>query len=433
MNALPAGPPDAHGSGQSLREVRRGVVAARDTQVLQVVRMVDALADRGTTDAVLDPVRPRLRAIQPARPLRFARLLFMPLDPLVVASRAWRPGTPFLPRTALPVLASVVRLVASPDGPAQAGIQVGGLARVDTLIEGATTARADVARLAGGVLWPYAASILRHLASAEPSSDLLGTCLASWVGHGLAKAELQPMAASLAPVLSHATALHDHEHAGQPLTEAALLGMLASAQAAGQRACATMLSLLVLRVPACAAALLEAARRSGVRQELVDTVTDSAIAWVEAEAGAQTGGVGDADAAAICRQAELLDALSGQCGATRRRRLTETRSRLLAGCLDRFEEALQAQVAAPLQALPADPALRDEALDAMEAASRTLRRFEMESRRLGAGARFDTLAQRAAAAVAHAAPLSGMDRARLVEILLGGEAARQVIAAQDAP
>ena len=40
-------------SAVALREVRRGVAQAADAKLLQVVRALDALADRGVADAVL--------------------------------------------------------------------------------------------------------------------------------------------------------------------------------------------------------------------------------------------------------------------------------------------------------------------------------------------------------------------------------------------
>ena len=106
---VPATAPKQPVSPQALRQVRRDVAEAGDAQLLQVVRVVDAMEERGATDEVLAPVRARLRQIQPARPLRFARLLFLPADRLIVAPAAWRPGSPFLPRHALAVLSSAVR------------------------------------------------------------------------------------------------------------------------------------------------------------------------------------------------------------------------------------------------------------------------------------------------------------------------------------
>ena len=427
MNALASADcgsaPPADDAAQNLREVRRGVAQAADVQVLQVVRMVDALEDRGATDAVLEPVRSRLRAIQPARPLRFARLLFLPFDPLIVAPKSWRPGTPFLPRTALMVLSRAVRLAIVAGGAAQAGC----LDRIDALIGGKTTAQTATVRQAGGLLWPLAAIALRQLA-AEPATGPHRACVAEWSAEGLAGGELQPVALALASMMGHAAALHAHDHAGATLTNDVLLGMLAATKPDGPRAWGMMLSLLVIRVPQAATALLASAEVSRNLRPLADAATETALAWVETETADQTAGIADSAPVELARQAALLDALAAQPGdAARRRRLVEVKTNLIGGCLHRFEASLQDQVAAPLQALPADPAARDAALDAMEASARTLRRFELEARRIGGAGKFDAMVQNAGVSVAGAAGLTAMDRARLMEIIAGPQAAARLL------
>ena len=77
----------------AIREASRGLVEARDDQVAQIVAMVDAMPDRGAADHLIAPLRARLARTRPPRPLRFARLLFLPLDPLL-ASSVWRGVAP---------------------------------------------------------------------------------------------------------------------------------------------------------------------------------------------------------------------------------------------------------------------------------------------------------------------------------------------------
>uniref|UniRef100_UPI0022EA3634 hypothetical protein n=1 Tax=Falsiroseomonas oryzae TaxID=2766473 RepID=UPI0022EA3634 len=71
------------------REMRSALAAAPDTKLGRIVGMLDALEDRRVLDAVLAEARPRLAALRPARPLRFPRLLALPLEPALVASEAW--------------------------------------------------------------------------------------------------------------------------------------------------------------------------------------------------------------------------------------------------------------------------------------------------------------------------------------------------------
>ena len=406
-------------NAQALREVRRDVAEAADAQVLQVVRMVDSLAERGETDEVLAPVRPRLRAIQPPRPLRFARLLFMPMDPLIVVPSAWRPGTPFLPRNAVMVLARAARLAMQ-----GAGGPDSVLARVDALTREATTAQMGVVRRAGALLWPEAAGVLRGLA-AQPPPDALA---ADWAAESLPPAELVPLMSSLAGILGGAPALHDHDHSGVALRDDAAAGLLAACEPLGPRAWGMMLSLLVIRVPQASAALLAAAQKKGSQRGLAEAAAETALTWLETETGAQVAAIPPGAPADLNRQASLLETLSDQLAdAAQRRRLAQTRANLLAGSLDRFEAALQSRVAAPLQALPDGAGDREAALDTMEGSARTLRAFELEARRLGGGPKFDAMVAAIQQTMETARALSAMDRARLTEILAGPEAAMRLL------
>ena len=410
-------------SSQGLRDVRRGVAQAGDAQVLQVVRMVDAMENRGATDAVLEPVRARLRVIQPARPLRFARLLFMPVDPLIVAPKDWRTGTPFLPRTALMVLAHAVRrdIEAAEDGAAL-------LARVDGMIAEATTAQTGIVRQAGALVWPPAAAALRRLAQDSEGAGLRKLCAAEWAAEGLARAELLPVAASLAPILAHAAALHDHEHALATLQHPAITDMLAAAEREGARPWSMMASLLTIRVPQASPALLAAAEGKAGLRSMAGAAAETALGWLERETADQAGSIGESAPLDVARHAALLEALMVQPGdATRRRRLAEAKAHLVNGCVHRLEASLHDQVAAPLQALPAGPAARDAALDAIETTARTLRRFEVEARRIGAADKFDSLTQGITKSVFAVDGIGPMDRARLIEILAGPAAAARCL------
>ncbi len=89
MRATSASPPgvtsrtvrrDMH----EIRAVTREVAGADDARVMRIVATVDAMSARGPADELIVPVRHRLAALRPPRPLRFARLLFYPLDPLIV-------------------------------------------------------------------------------------------------------------------------------------------------------------------------------------------------------------------------------------------------------------------------------------------------------------------------------------------------------------
>ena len=149
--ALPPGaPPGAIApSAADLRAMRRTLTAASDQQVRQVVALVDEMTQRGVADALIEPLRRRLVQLRPPRRLRFERLLFMPLDPLMVQARDWQPFSPTIPRTAIMPLAGIVRIALGRD-----------VARIDALIAGRTANDVAVVEEAGALLWPQAGRIL---------------------------------------------------------------------------------------------------------------------------------------------------------------------------------------------------------------------------------------------------------------------------------
>jgi len=142
---------DAHSRHEDevLRTLRRQILEADDEQVRRVVATVDALAARGAADHVIAPVRLRLGGMQVAHPLRLARLLFLPLDPLIVTPVDWKPGAPTLPRS---IIAPMTRLVEAGLG-ARAGA-------IRQAIRKHTTADTETVGTVGADAWPEAAGIL---------------------------------------------------------------------------------------------------------------------------------------------------------------------------------------------------------------------------------------------------------------------------------
>jgi hypothetical protein len=141
MNGIPQ-------TAAGLRELQHTLASAKDAHIERVVAIVDAMPERGSADGLIAPLRPRLAQIRPARPLRFSRLLFLPLDPLIVPAPKWRPEYLTIPRTALEPLAGSVR--DAMDAELRAA--------VDRAIAGRTTRDAETIRKAGALLWPAAAA-----------------------------------------------------------------------------------------------------------------------------------------------------------------------------------------------------------------------------------------------------------------------------------
>ena len=64
-----------------IQALTREVAEASDPHIKRIVAKVDAMAIRGPADALIEPLRQRLRILRPPRPLRFGRLLSIRLIP----------------------------------------------------------------------------------------------------------------------------------------------------------------------------------------------------------------------------------------------------------------------------------------------------------------------------------------------------------------
>lgn len=395
-----------------IRGLARDMTQARDDQILRIVAMVDALPERGEADLVLAPLRPRLARLRPPRPLRFARLLFLPLDPLIVAPTRWRSGHSTIPRTAIPVLAAAV----------EAGL--GSVARAaGAMIEGRTTRDLALIEEAGGLLWQAAGQVLRDAEAPPPG----------WERTGLAPHLHRPLARRIGALLSQASRLlrleADAAQGLAPPEVNALRALLTDAIAFEPDAQSMLIALLLARVPEAGSVLAGAARTLGHRGEMLlrhagEEAANVLLDQLEAPGATETrlGGQDLSDSgAAVRRLTALLGALDGaSVPPARRERLAALRLRLRVGCQALFEEHMSVDLLEPLRAGGPDEAW------ALEATARGLRALETEARRMGGGAVYDSLLCEAAAAVRDCSAQGGLGRAgalRLTEILAGPEAA----------
>jgi hypothetical protein len=425
-----AGP--ATNSASELRELRRHIAAAGDEKILQIVRMMDTLEQRGASDALLAPVRPRLAAMKPSHKLRFTRLLFMPADPLIVARDKWRPDTPAVPRVALPILANFVRGVM---GGAQATtVDQDALVNIDRLIEGATTADADIVRAAGLLSWPRVATALKCLGgSGNHSNADLGddsgsalACATAWREAGLPAASLEPIASGLAAMLETAPLLDQdawrtgapgHSHLAKTLDEN-LAEKLAAAEAPDMQAWGMLFSLLLIRLPEQAAHLLAAPRNGRLQTEIAERAAEFALVWATPASQPSHGAIADGEAATLRGRAALLDTLVQSPGDPgRRRRAAAARAELRETSWAHFSSALQTEILAPVHNLPKNEPASDERTEALEAAARRLHGYERSARTLGGGPATADIRHQLQTTLRDAPGLSPMDRARLLELM----------------
>jgi hypothetical protein len=370
--------------------------------------MVDALQARGQADDLIAPLRPRLAVLRPPRPLTLSRVLFTPVNPLIVPAPNWRADTPAIPRSVLPPLGRVVRAAL---GEAEA-------ARLEAMARGRTTEQSWALAGIGQALWPQAGAAL---AAASPPAD--------WgAATGLGPEAFAALVPPLALLLGEGAALHrlpalDTDRAEKEA--ARLLGLAGSDPAA----LAMMLAVLLAAMPQARGLMSMAERLGGVAPE---RALDFALHGIEAGIAAPAP-AGHA-AREMRRAATLLDELEAGAAAaqrpTRIARIAALRRKLQGACRERFRAAATAlrEAVAGMARAP-DTAAETDVL-ALENAAADLRRLDAVGRAMGDAAQFDRTLRDTAAAVAANAQLTHTERLHLAEMLLGPDAALALIGAR---
>lgn len=163
-------------------DLNTAVGQTTDAALMKIVTLLDSLSIRpGALQSVLDNALPRLRQLRPARPLRMARLLFVPVEGIIVPGTAWKSGDATLPRPALPAIAQAIEKAVGPRT----------LALSATLARLAPTAVGPIGTL-GAMLWSEAADRAARCTvapeegyTAADMQAFLALCAAGW-RHGAA-------------------------------------------------------------------------------------------------------------------------------------------------------------------------------------------------------------------------------------------------------
>lgn len=397
---------------RELRALRAAAGQASDAQLLKLVGMLDQLPDRRATDALLEPVRPRLRALRPARPLSLARLLFLPLDAVLVAPRDWRGDARRVPRNAIAPLLATVRA-------AEPGLA----AEVEAAVRGRTMQEAWLCGPLGERLWPAAAAAL-------PAPPPTG-----WAEAGLPPGTYPGIRRVAETLWRHGPGIWALRQAGPdgPPEEPARR-FLRGVAAEGPEAVALVLAALLpfAARPAQFAAVAAGIDRAlaPVAEQALDAYLDGLSAPGEEEALAAT-------VAAASRFAGLIEDLD-RCGTRDRPRraqqLQALRHAAAATCSARLAREAEAGLHAPLAALLGAAAVSDGEIEALEARARALHELAEASRRLQPGVRARANFERALALLAAALPrlpaegpgFLRADALRLAEILAGPEFAQRL-------
>jgi hypothetical protein len=399
-----------------VRALRHELGAADDEKIKRVAEILDQVADPRVNQAILDPLRARLASLNLVRPLRFSRLLFLPLDPLIVAASHWRLDEPAVPRTALAPMARLVR--------AGLGSE---MVFIDRTIAGRKTDATQAIALAGEALWPRAAEIL----AAAPAP-------ADWTEAGLSLKVYDLLAQAISAVLRRGPSLYelrrDHDIGVLETNEPAVNAVLQGISAESELGCAMIARLILLQSPQ-AAPLLRRFVTSGqdkaggrMVRDAIDRGMEEMLAAMESGSGftEDIQNVALANAGTQVRRivSFLREIEEGPGFAADRPRLHAIRKKLDEACRERFSEGLNIGLLAPLAEAPGpiDGANQTK----MESTSRDLRALETEARKVGGAVNYDRLLKEATDAVMEAAAagtLTPVRKLRLIEILTGPEKA----------
>ena len=407
---VPQGDTPATGKRPQLRSLQRELVGARDQQIMRVVAMVDAMPQRSEADQLIAPLRARLSVLRPPRRMSFARLLFTPVNPLIVSGPDWRRTALAIPRTALQPLADAIRVGL---GPAYTDIDAG-IAALTTEDDGAI-------QQIGRDIWPRAAAVLRSGAVPPDWADATGLTLQ----------DHRMIADIAAGGLADAARLNDLVGLAWSGTDPAnfdLEELLTDAMRNGAGAFAAITALLAAKLPR-AELMLTTAEDVAARQAepaarvAVDRAVDAMLETIET-AGPRNAAL-DLATGELRRIVGLLDDLDSRSAQrpNRKGRIEKLRRQIDATSRQQFDASLGTQLLQPACGLPD---ATDHMVEQFESTARELRKYEFVARRLGSGEHYDRMLRQAAETLkpqANETMATTVDRIRLIEILQGSEAA----------
>ena len=410
---------------KAARAMRTALHSATDDKIRRIVSMLDVV-DADTNRTILDPLRDRLAILRPLRPLRFNRLLFMPLDPIIVPARHWRPDQASVPRTVLAALLSIMKN--APDL---------GLPGIERRIGGCSTEASAIITSVGEELWPRAAEIL--------AAASMPTC---WPETGLPPSLYRPLVDAIAAVLRRGPQLRQLQRDGsvgvlEP-DQATLDSLLQDLAQEAPDACTMIMRLILGAAPAADGMLRRLiARRDAPAdrlklQQALQRASGHMLDDME-QGTAFSRTIGTASAAGVAehvgRTIALLDVLQEEGGRGRTSdagpRVRVIRDRLDRACRARVADEIEHALVGPIGSATAP--VQGVEQERFEACARDLRAIETVARRIGGAAEYDALLSQAANAVSEAAGaglLTVMRQIRLVEILQGPEAAHRLYQAR---
>jgi hypothetical protein len=398
--------------GSDVRQLRSQLANAEDAKIHRVLEFVDSLAKRGEADAMIAPLRVRLAKLKPRRKVNFARLLFLPFEPLIVAPADWNREPSNIPRTALGTLARYVQ-----DNHSTETVGSGLTVSTDLFAD-------DLKCLlgVGGRVWPAAAEVLRSLTAAPRDwSSETGLQNQDFTAIRSALQVLLPLAAPLIQMAVNAKAGTDPE-------PEQLLAMLDAVAPAGSAVMAMFIAMCLNWLPRPGIFIKIAdqfanAKGHAAIAATADNAVELVLSRIERSSTSKADLASTADE--MRRVAVLLDDLTANSPNKpgRQTRVEQVRKSVDSVCRENFATEIDSAFLAPCGRI----AMADEgAIEDFENTARTLRRYEAVARRFGGAEFYDARMQSAAQALTprkEEAMMARVSRVRLIEILRGSDAA----------
>lgn len=399
MNTLP----------KSLRDLGHAARQATDNQIIKLVSMVDAMPERGAADAILGPVRARLKHLRPERTLNVSRLLFLPLDAVLLNAREWRPAPGQVPRTAIAPLLQALR---------SAEPRV--FQAVEDTLAGQSLRNGHLVSELGAALWTAAA---RSFPATPP---------AGWTEAGLPAQGFPFIAQTCRPLWRHGPALWKLRLAATDgLREQDLRIAFRAVAQDGPEAAGIVLSALLPYVvnPAQMIAIVGGLDRS--LAGIAEQVLDKYLAGISPD-------LDFSDLTAVATAAERfalvledLDSATGRDRPKRAQLLHSLRQAAAEACAERLGDQVNAHLVQPLERLAAAASVSDAEVEALEKSAIALRSIANSGRGLRQGSGFDQALAPAIALLERNLPglpqapdrYAFADALRVLEILAGSAVA----------
>jgi len=393
------------------RHLMHALAAASDMALKNVVEILDRLPDRLEADRLLDAARPRLRQIRPLRSLQFTRLLFLPLDGAIADNADWKRDDTRLPRAALTGIAEALRNAMGKDAEV-----------LEASMVGRTFQDTGAVDRAGDLLWKRAASLAPEL---KPGPR--------WASSGLRQDDFAPLVKLAASVWRHAPGLWAAiKLAGWGPPDEAVRTALTPLAAEGTTALAVGLATLLQKATSPGLVAMAASSLSDQAGIIADAALDEWLANARVTLPGEDLVAAASLAETFGRAFQDLENAPPTRNPRRGERLIQLRQEAEITCRLAYEDGLAEEILRklPLLASAATP----EQVTALEGQARALRRIELIGRRYGIDHGYDGAAKRIVQALNETKQhltslgLTKLDLARLGEILLGPEAALDLLA-----